>query len=83
MSFVGRLDADHGMQGEAKRGDCAQLASRPKPAGYSYDERCEELAEYFLQDQIIDGRPVLTEHNKKDLAQAIQDAVENWMEGIS
>lgn len=38
----------------------------------SYDTKCEELAEHFLQDE---------EHDQNDvaeLAQVIQDAVENW-----
>jgi hypothetical protein len=48
---------------------------------YSYDPACEDLAEHFLRDGIVDGRSVLTEENKKELAQAIQDAVENWIAG--
>lgn len=41
--------------------------------GYSYDSECERLAEHFLQD-----RPTAYPLVKRELAQAIQDAVENW-----
>jgi len=42
----------------------------------AYDEKCEELAKYFLQE-----RPN-SEDAIKGLAQAIQDAVEEWLEGL-
>ena len=45
---------------------------------FSYDERCEDLAEHFLAGS---EKPA-TEENKKELAQAIQDAVENWFAGF-
>jgi hypothetical protein len=39
-----------------------------------FDEKCYELAVYFLA-----GKPSDTEENRKFLATDIQDAVENWM----
>ncbi len=45
----------------------------------AYDEKCEELAEYFLEG--VTGEPEPTEVEKQSLAQAIQDAVENWFSG--
>lgn len=39
---------------------------------YSYDEKCEALAEYFLDGK----RP----ESLKDFAQHIQQAVEDWLE---
>jgi hypothetical protein len=38
----------------------------------SYDEKCYELAKYFLADRSH------TSEELADLAQTIQDAVENW-----
>lgn len=40
---------------------------------FSYDPRCEELAEHFLNAETHDG-----EHVRK-LAQTIQDAIEDWL----
>lgn len=40
---------------------------------HSYDAKCEELAEYFLQEVRY------TELELEDLAQTIQNAIENWM----
>jgi hypothetical protein len=40
-----------------------------------YDVKCDELARAFLED---DGPP--TEEDVKQLAQAIQDCIEDWME---
>jgi hypothetical protein len=40
-----------------------------------YDERCYELAQYFLTDQPIHDK---TEANVASLAQHIQDTVEDW-----
>jgi hypothetical protein len=40
---------------------------------FSYDEKCEDLAEYFLVGTTHDP-----EHVRK-LAQTIQDAIEDWM----
>jgi hypothetical protein len=40
----------------------------------SYDTRCFELAEYFLIDE-PDFR-----HKVGDLAQAIQDAIDDWLD---
>ncbi len=39
-----------------------------------YDEKCEELADYFLKDE--DDMP---QNAKADLAQHIQDAIEDWL----
>lgn len=44
-------------------------------ARYSYDQACETLAEHFLA---ADGWGPLPANAEKDLAQAIQDAVESW-----
>jgi hexokinase len=44
-----------------------------KPRRFSYDARCEDLAEYFLSDEAHDD-----EHVQK-LAQTIQDAIEDWL----
>ena len=44
---------------------------------YSYDKECEALADYFLADEALRGNPKINE-NVKELAQAIQDAVEDW-----
>ena len=43
---------------------------------YSYDEKCDELARYFMSD----GEDV-PEEAIADLAQSIQDAIENWFVG--
>jgi hypothetical protein len=40
---------------------------------FSYDPRCEDLALYFLSDEVHDD-----EHVQK-LAQTIQDAIEDWL----
>ena len=45
-------------------------AGKPR---FSYDARCEELAEHFL-----DEKPRNDEHVRK-LAQTIQDAIEDWL----
>ena len=37
-----------------------------------YDQKCLDLAEYFLRD----ANP--TPADKEELAQVIQDAIENW-----
>lgn len=42
----------------------------------SYDPDCEDLAEKFLED----ASPY-TSAEMKSLAQAIQDAIENWFSG--
>lgn len=47
----------------------------PKPQ-YSYDSRCEELAEHFE-----DRSTPFTGEEKRELAQTIQDAVEDWFSG--
>jgi len=41
----------------------------------SYDQRCFELAEYFLMDE-----PNVLKEGVSDLAQHIQDAIEDWFE---
>lgn len=41
---------------------------------FSYDEKCEELAEYFTQGPEYAGIP------RDELAQAIQDAVESFID---
>jgi len=38
----------------------------------SYDQKCEDLARHFAQDE------ALTDAQIADLAQAIQEAVEAW-----
>jgi len=43
-----------------------------------FDPKCYELAEYFLRDN-----GAATEEHKSDLAQAIQDAVEDWDKGFA
>ena len=50
----------------------AGAASMSDRTPKSYDQKCYELAEYFLAGH---GRP---ESWAKELAQTIQDAVENW-----
>lgn len=40
----------------------------------NYDDRCEDLARYFLPSS------GWTEEEVKDLAQDIQDAVESWID---
>jgi hypothetical protein len=40
---------------------------------FSYDERCEELAEYFLSDEAH------THEHVQKLAQTIQEAIEAWL----
>jgi len=40
-----------------------------------YDEKCLDLAQYFLAD--VAHPPV----DEAELAQAIQDAIENWFTG--
>ena len=43
----------------------------------SFDSKCYDLAEHFLSDE-----PALqSERNRNRLAQAIQDAIEDWIEG--
>ena len=44
-----------------------------KKKNYSFDPKCQELAEYFLPSGV-------SEELVKDLAQAIQDAVEDHCE---
>ena len=39
----------------------------------SYDGRCEELANYFLEDSTAPGAEAAA------LAQVIQDAIEDWL----
>lgn len=44
-------------------------------ADVSFDPKCYELAEYFLRNN-----GAATEDHKRDLAQVIQDAIEDWPE---
>jgi hypothetical protein len=44
---------------------------------HGFDEKCLELAEYFLLD---DEDPLNTEENRRLLAQAIQDKIEETIE---
>lgn len=39
----------------------------------AFDPKCYELAEYFLRDN-----NAATDEHKNDLAQVIQDAIEDW-----
>lgn len=43
------------------------------PKNYSYDPECKKLAEYFITDAGNDPAGI------PDLAQTIQDAVEDWL----
>jgi hypothetical protein len=45
-----------------------------------YDPRCAELAEIFLNDQPEDAR---NEENLDALAQAIQDAIEAYLDDLA
>ena len=47
-------------------------ARKPKPR--SYDSKCEDLAQDFLED----GQPY-SQAEKEDLAQTIQNAIEDWL----
>ena len=47
------------------------------PKEYNYDKGCEALADYFLADEALRGNPRINK-KVKELAQAIQDAVEDW-----
>jgi len=40
-----------------------------------FDSKCADLADHFLQDE-----PAEIVRKRNDLAQAIQDAVEDWFE---
>ena len=43
---------------------------------WSYDDKCEELARRFVADEeLLDA----TEDEVRDLAQTIQDALEDWL----
>lgn len=44
-----------------------------KPRRFAYDEKCEELASYFLQERPDSSDAI------KVLAQVIQDAIEDWL----
>lgn len=41
----------------------------------TYDPKCYELAVHFLQDE----QQLDTEENRRDLAIAIQEAIEDWL----
>lgn len=47
---------------------------------YSYDEKCEDLAEHFLDAAVVSNPDKLIKAvgSVPALAQAIQDAVETW-----
>ena len=47
----------------------------PKPL--AYDSKCEELAEIFLDAHNDHNKP-FSQAEKEDLAQTIQDAIEDW-----
>ncbi len=42
---------------------------------HMYDAKCEELAEYFLT-----GEKAVKSRDVTELAQTIQDAIEDWLE---
>jgi len=42
---------------------------------FSYDEKCEELARYFLSDISH-----VTDEDVKRLSQTIQSAIEDWID---
>ena len=44
----------------------------------SYDMKCYELAAAFLADEDLD---LQSEANRSELAQIIQDAIEDYLEG--
>jgi hypothetical protein len=48
---------------------------------FSYDERCEDLAMYFLSDVPHNNGPEDCAHCElaRKLAQTIQDAIEDWL----
>ena len=48
---------------------------------HGYDSQCYDLAEYFLRD--VSGGDDLREQAKSELAQVIQDAIENWFAGAA
>lgn len=49
----------------------------------SYDPRCYELAEVFIEpDQLLAG-PEAAKQATDELAQAIQTAIEDYLEGIT
>ena len=47
------------------------------PRTYSYDARCLDLAEYFLEDESV------TDDQLCRLAQTIQDAIEDWLHELA
>lgn len=57
------------------QGSGSEARSTMKAHKFSYDEKCEELALYFTLDESSRHVPV------DELAQAIQDAVESFIEG--
>jgi hypothetical protein len=42
---------------------------------YGYDVKCEELAQSFIEDL---PKRLQSEERVRELAQVIQDAIENW-----
>lgn len=46
----------------------------PVPQKFSFDIECFWLAEHFIQD-----KPLGTNEHLNELAQAIQDTIENWI----
>ena len=46
----------------------------------AYDEKCEELARYFLHSRPDSADSSFTENGIKRLAQTIQDEIENWLD---
>ena len=52
-----------------------KLLWKPRQRRYSFDSACYSLAEHFLSDY-----ENVTEQNKKNLAQNIQDACEDFLD---
>jgi len=46
----------------------------------SVDPKCHELAAYFLEDEGAPSLSLYTFEQIDDLAQTIQDAIENWID---
>lgn len=46
---------------------------------YSYDEECERLARHFLNDEFTPDETRAFVRASRDLAQSIQECVEDWI----
>jgi hypothetical protein len=66
-------DGNAALARAAAKGKLQPTGLRMPPKPRSYDSTCEELAEAFLADH----QP-FTHAEKEDLAQTIQNAIEDW-----